>query len=92
MPGFGCEDFDPSDPIALYGTRPLLMIESKKRADSDMSRAVKMNIRVRKDISMEQVVLPRDPSSLLTELGSGQAGAEQLVDWLGRHMPASGRP
>lgn len=88
MPGYGCEEFKSLDSISDYGRRPLLLIESKKRFDSDMTKAFKLMTRIRNDASIEQVVLPRDPSSLLSNLGSGLEGSVPLIDWMNRVVPA----
>lgn len=88
MPGYGCEEFDSPEALSQYGKRPLVMIESQKRVESDLARTFKLLTRTRNDGLMERIVLPREPGHVLTDLGSGQEGTDPLVEWLVRIVPA----
>ena len=83
-PGHGCEEYPASDLIAIYGRRPLLLIESEKKVPTDFSTTIRLTIASRPDSLRERIVLPREPDSVREQVG---LGIEELIDWVGTHLP-----
>ncbi len=86
LPGHDCEQYEASDLIAVYGPRPLLLIESKSRTPSDLSQTIRLYIASGKDSSKERFALPREPVPSGEEQGYGM---DELCDWLQRRLPAA---
>ena len=90
MPGFGCEGANPYEALGSLRNRPALLIETKKRQVSDLSRAFHAVSMGRKDLMREQIFIDRTvPAGQNPQTWLENLIQDRLIDWTGRVLPPS---
>ena len=88
VPNYGCEEFDPFAAFGDMNSRPVLLLESKKKYTSDLSSAFEAIMAKRKDLPFEHVRLRRDPEAL-TQQDLEEDYEESLLAWLDKAFPSA---
>src|SRR5262245_5064006 len=88
VPNYGCEDFDPYAAFGDMNSRPVLLLESRKKYTSDLSSAFERIMAKRKDLPFEHVKLRRDPEAL-TQEDLEEDYEESLMAWLEKAFPST---
>ena len=88
VPNYGCEEFDPYAAFGDMNSRPVLLAESKKKYQSDISNAFEHIVAKRKDLPFEHVALKRDPEAL-TQRDLEEDYEDAVLAWLDKAFPSA---
>jgi len=88
VPNYGCEGFDPYAAFGDMNSRPVLLLESKKKYQSDLSNAFEHIMAKRKDLPFDHVMLRRDPEAV-TQQDLEEDYEESVVAWLVKAFPSA---
>jgi len=90
VPSYGCEDFDPYAAFGDMNARPMILVESRKKYQSDLSYALERIMAKRKDLPYAHVQLRRDPEAL-TPQDLEEDYEDALLVWLDKVFPTAAR-
>lgn len=91
VPSYGCEEFDPYVAFGDMNKKPMLLLESRKRFQSDLAMAFEHIMAKRKDLPLTHVMLRRDPDAL-TQQDLEADYEEAVLVWLDKVFPTSPPP
>jgi hypothetical protein len=88
LPNYGCEEFNPYDAFGNMGSRPVLLLESRKKYESDIASAFEHITTKRKDLPFEHVMLRRDPEAV-TRQDLEEDYEESVLAWIEKAFPSA---